>query len=99
MHACGCPHQGCGRSRADRRSPDDFPLQPYDIGVDILILNWLEEAVAVYLPRVIQTADHNIGDKLDRFERKVHTLRQEVITSELTDIVTGSEAILGKGGS
>lgn len=46
--------------------------------------------------RVMETADHNIADKLDRFRRKEHTLRQEAITSELLDVVTGSEAILAR---
>jgi F-type H+-transporting ATPase subunit gamma len=49
--------------------------------------------------RAMEAANHNIGDKLDGFRRKEHTLRQEAITSELIDIVTGSEAILGSGGA
>jgi F-type H+-transporting ATPase subunit gamma len=44
--------------------------------------------------RAMETADHNIGDKLDELRRKEHALRQEAITSELLDVVTGSEAIL-----
>lgn len=44
--------------------------------------------------RAMETADHNIGDKLGEFRRKEQTLRQEAITSELLDVVTGSEAIL-----
>lgn len=46
--------------------------------------------------RTMETADHNIGDKLDDLQRKEHTLRQEAITSELFDVVIGSEAILGR---
>ena len=45
--------------------------------------------------RVMETADHNIGDKLEGLRRLENTLRQEAITSELLDVVTGSEAILG----
>lgn len=48
--------------------------------------------------RTMETADHNIGDKLDELRRKEHSLRQEAITSELLDVVTGSEAILGAAG-
>lgn len=48
--------------------------------------------------RAMETADHNIGDKLDTLRREEHTLRQEAITSELLDVVTGSEAILTGGG-
>ena len=48
--------------------------------------------------RVMETADHNIADKLDKFRLKEHTLRQEAITSELLDVVTGSEAILARPG-
>jgi len=44
--------------------------------------------------RVMETADQNIGDKLANFRLKEHTLRQEAITAELLDVVTGSEAIL-----
>lgn len=45
--------------------------------------------------RVMETADHNIGDKLEGLRRSENTLRQEAITLELLDVVTGSEAILG----
>lgn len=48
--------------------------------------------------RVMETADHNIADKLDDLRRVENTLRQEAITSELLDVVTGSEAILGDAG-
>lgn len=44
--------------------------------------------------QVMETADHNIGDKLDELRSKEHSLRQEVITSEMLDVVTGSEAVL-----
>jgi F-type H+-transporting ATPase subunit gamma len=44
--------------------------------------------------RVMETADHNIGDKLEGLRRWENALRQEAITSELLDVVTGSEAIL-----
>lgn len=47
--------------------------------------------------RAMETADHNIGDKLEDLRRQEHTLRQEAITSELFDVVTGSEAILTGG--
>jgi F-type H+-transporting ATPase subunit gamma len=46
--------------------------------------------------RVMEAADHNIGDKLEVFRRREHSLRQESITSELLDVVTGVEAILGQ---
>lgn len=46
---------------------------------------------------VMEMADHNIGDKLDTLKRQEHTLRQEAITSELLDVVTGSETILAAG--
>jgi len=49
--------------------------------------------------RVMETADHNIGDKLEGLRRSENALRQEAITSELLDVVTGSEAILGSAGS
>lgn len=44
--------------------------------------------------RVMETADHNIGDKLEGLRRSENVLRQGAITSELLDVVTGSEAIL-----
>ena len=47
----------------------------------------------------MEAADHNIGDKLEVLRRQEHVLRQEAITAELLDVVTGSEAILaGLGG-
>ena len=48
--------------------------------------------------RVMEAADGNIGDKLEELQRREHSLRQEAITSELLDLVTGSEAILSPGG-
>ncbi len=45
--------------------------------------------------RVMEAADNNIGDKLDVLHRRERSLRQETITSELLDVVTGAEAILG----
>lgn len=46
--------------------------------------------------RVMEAADHAIGDKLEGLRRDENDLRQEAITSELLDVVTGSEAILGE---
>jgi len=45
--------------------------------------------------RAMETTDHNIGDKLEGLRRSENALRQEAITSELLDIVTGVEAISG----
>lgn len=44
--------------------------------------------------RVMESADHNINDKLDELQRQERSLRQEAITEELLDVVTGSEAVL-----
>lgn len=44
--------------------------------------------------RVMEAADHSIDDKLQVLRRRENVLRQEAITSELLDVVTGSEAIL-----
>lgn len=49
--------------------------------------------------RAMETANHNIGEKLENLRRSENTLRQEAITSELLDIVTGSEVILSSSGS
>jgi F-type H+-transporting ATPase subunit gamma len=46
--------------------------------------------------RVLGAADSNIGDKLEIFHRQENSLRQEAITSELLDVVTGAEAIMGR---
>jgi F-type H+-transporting ATPase subunit gamma len=43
--------------------------------------------------RVMENADHNIADKLAEMRRLENALRQEAITSELIDVVTGAEAI------
>jgi len=45
--------------------------------------------------RVMESADHNIADKLEELRRSENVMRQEAITSELIDVVTGAEAILG----
>jgi F-type H+-transporting ATPase subunit gamma len=46
--------------------------------------------------RVMESANRNIGDKLDDLRRQEQTLRQEAITEELLDVVTGSEAVLSE---
>jgi len=46
--------------------------------------------------RVMETADRNIGEKLESLGRRAHALRQEAITTELLDVVTGSEAVLAR---
>lgn len=47
--------------------------------------------------RVMEAADHAIADKLEGLRRDENDLRQEAITSELLDVVTGSEAIMAAG--
>jgi F-type H+-transporting ATPase subunit gamma len=47
--------------------------------------------------RVMEAADHSIADKLEVLGRAENDLRQEAITSELLDVVTGSEAIMATG--
>jgi len=47
---------------------------------------------------VMEAADRNIADKLAGLGRAEHALRQEAITTELLDVVTGTEAILGRPG-
>ncbi len=43
---------------------------------------------------VMEAADHNIVEKLETLTRREHTLRQNAITEELLDVVTGAEAIM-----
>ncbi len=45
--------------------------------------------------QVMSAADHNIGDKLETLGRQHNHLRQEAITAELLDVVTGAEAVSG----
>ena len=45
--------------------------------------------------QVMSAADHNIGDKLETLGRQRNHLRQEAITAELLDVVTGAEAVNG----
>jgi len=44
--------------------------------------------------QVMKAADRNIDDKLNDLTRRARDVRQQAITSELLDIVTGTEAIL-----
>jgi len=46
--------------------------------------------------QILSAADNNIGNKLEKFRRQENSLRQDGITSELLDIVTGAEAIIGR---
>ncbi len=45
--------------------------------------------------RMMETADRNIDHKLDALGRREQSLRQEAVTAELVDVVTGAEAVLG----
>jgi len=44
---------------------------------------------------VMEAADRNIDNRLQRLGGQAHTLRQQTITAELLDLMTGAEAILG----
>lgn len=44
--------------------------------------------------QLMQAADDNSGDKLDHLRRRVRAARQQAITAELLDVVTGAEVIL-----
>lgn len=44
--------------------------------------------------RVLDAADHNIGDKIDELESVARQIRQETITAELLEIVVGAEAVV-----
>ncbi len=44
--------------------------------------------------QVMKAADRNIGDKLADLTRRARQVRQQAITAELLDVVTGAEAIL-----
>lgn len=46
--------------------------------------------------RVLTAADSNIGDKIGGLTQEARSLRQEEITSELLDVVTGAEAVSGR---
>jgi F-type H+-transporting ATPase subunit gamma len=48
--------------------------------------------------RVMEAADQSIGDKLETLRRRENALRQEAITTELLDVVTGAEAIFSHSG-
>lgn len=43
--------------------------------------------------QIMQSADCNIGDKLERLTAQSRHLRQEEITCELLEVVAGAEAI------
>ncbi len=45
--------------------------------------------------RAMLAADQNIGERLDGLRQSERVRRQDEITTELLDIVTGAEAILG----
>ncbi len=46
---------------------------------------------------VMEAADRNIGDKLEALTRQEHSLRQNAITEEMLDVVTGAEAVMRGG--
>jgi F-type H+-transporting ATPase subunit gamma len=47
--------------------------------------------------QVMEAADRNIADKLDTLTRRERAVRQDAITAELLDVITGAEAVMGEG--
>ncbi len=45
--------------------------------------------------RAMERAERNIGERVERLRQDCNRLRQEAITTELLDIVTGAEAVIG----
>jgi F-type H+-transporting ATPase subunit gamma len=90
--------------RADGRSP---PL--HHLTAELLLQQLAEEYLLAELSRaimeslasenaarlqVMEAADRNIDTRLQRLEVRSHTLRQDLITAELLDLMTGAEAII-----
>lgn len=48
--------------------------------------------------RTMDSAAHNIDDRLDKLQRELRRIRQEEITADLLDVVTGAEAVMGGAG-
>ncbi len=46
--------------------------------------------------RAMERAERNIGERIDRLRQDTNRLRQESITTELLDVVTGAEAVMGR---
>lgn len=91
-------------ARQGRRSPPLHHLAPDDLLrrlADEYLFGEITRALMESLAsenaarlHVMEAADHNIGDKLEGLGRSERAVRQESITSELLDLVIGSEAIL-----
>lgn len=89
---------------AQRRSPPLHHLAPLDLlqrlGSEYLFAEITRAVMESFASenaarlRVMEAADRSIDDKLDGLHRRENALRQEAITTELLDVVTGSEAIL-----
>jgi F-type H+-transporting ATPase subunit gamma len=94
--------------RANGRSP---PL--HHLTAEVLLQSLAEEYLLAELSLVImeslasenaarlqvmEAADRNIDHRLQQLELRSHTLRQESITAELLDLMTGAEAVTGSDG-
>ncbi len=89
---------------SQRRSPPLHHLAPLDLlqrlGSEYLFAEITRAVMESFASenaarlRVMEAGDRSIGDKLDGLNRRENALRQEAITTELLDVVTGSEAIL-----
>jgi F-type H+-transporting ATPase subunit gamma len=89
---------------SQRRSPPLHHLAPLDLlqrlGSEYLLAEITRAVMESFASenaarlRVMEAADRSIDDKLDGLHRRENALRQEAITTELLDVVTGSEAIL-----
>ncbi|WP_212525913.1 F0F1 ATP synthase subunit gamma [Actibacterium sp. MT2.3-13A] len=48
--------------------------------------------------RTMDAAAHNIDDRLEKLQRELRRIRQEEITADLLDVVTGAEAVMDEAG-
>ena len=49
--------------------------------------------------RTMDSAAHNIDDRLDKLQSDMRKIRQEEITADLLDVVTGAEAVMNGSGT
>jgi F-type H+-transporting ATPase subunit gamma len=91
-------------ARRDSQNPPLCQLEPGDL-MRRLSLEYLFAEIAGVLMetlasengarlKLMQSGDQNIGEKLDVLNQRVRNVRQENITTELYDVIAGSEAIL-----
>lgn len=98
------PPSGAAATEAPRHHLDPLVLLVRVIGEHVagqLVHALMESLASEHATRLqtMEAARHHVDDELRALAERAHRLRQEAITAELLDVITGADAVRGAGDS